>query len=61
LPEYEKSIGKNQKLIWRSTAKILPFVYSSVEKKQKQFLLMLETYQLGLLGVKMNGTNIMEI
>ena len=48
----------------RSNAKISPFVYSTVEKKQEKFLLLLETDQLkdlGLLGVAMNGTTITEI
>ena len=45
-------------LIQRNIAKISPIVYSSVEKKHQQFLLMEETDQLedlGLLGVTMNG------
>jgi len=44
--------------------KILPFVYSSAEKKHERFLLLLETdhlEDLGSLGGMMNGTNIMEI
>ena len=42
----------------------ITFVYSSVEKKHKQFILLLKTDQLedlGSQGVAMNGTTITEI
>ena len=41
-PECDKSFGKNQKLIQKSIVKILPIVYSSMDKKHEGFLSLLD-------------------
>ena len=59
MPEHDKSIGENYKVIQRGIVKISSFVYSSVKKKHERFLLLLQSDQmegLGLLVVVMNGT-----
>jgi len=64
LPECDESIGVNWKLMRRSIVKTLPFVYSSVERNMSDFYFfqkLINWKDLGLLGIAMNGTAIMEI